>query len=40
MSDDRLDEILGRIRAIPHIEFVRIGTACPASCPSASRRSW
>jgi lysine 2,3-aminomutase len=33
MSDDRLDEILGRIRAIPHIEFVRIGSRVPSFLP-------
>jgi lysine 2,3-aminomutase len=33
MSDDRLDEILGRIRAIPHIEFVRIGSRVPGFLP-------
>ncbi len=26
LSDDRLDEILGRLRAIPHVEIFRIGT--------------
>jgi lysine 2,3-aminomutase len=33
MSDDRLDEILGRIRAIKHIEFVRIGSRVPSFLP-------
>lgn len=33
MSDDRLDEILGRIRAVPHIEFVRIGSRVPGFLP-------
>jgi lysine 2,3-aminomutase len=33
MSEDRLDEILGRIRAIPHIEFVRIGSRVPSFLP-------
>jgi lysine 2,3-aminomutase len=33
MSDDRLDHILRRLRAIPHIEFVRIGTKMPAVLP-------
>lgn len=32
-SDKRLDELLGRIRAIPHIEFVRIGTRVPVFLP-------
>ncbi|HEY3445050.1 MAG TPA: KamA family radical SAM protein [Myxococcales bacterium] len=26
LSDDRLDEILGRLRSIPHVEIFRIGT--------------
>ena len=31
--DDRLDRILTRLRAIPHIEFVRIGTRIPIFLP-------
>jgi lysine 2,3-aminomutase len=33
LSDDRLDWLLGRLRAIPHVEFVRIGTKIPAVLP-------
>ncbi|MEW6338338.1 MAG: KamA family radical SAM protein [Acidobacteriota bacterium] len=33
MSDDRLDDYLGRIRAIDHIEFVRIGSRVPSFLP-------
>jgi lysine 2,3-aminomutase len=33
MADDRLDWILTRVRAIPHVEFVRIGTKKPAVLP-------
>jgi len=33
MSEDRLDDLLGRIRAIPHIEFVRIGSRVPCFLP-------
>ncbi len=33
LSNDKLDAILGRLRAIPHIEFVRIGTKMPAVLP-------
>jgi lysine 2,3-aminomutase len=33
MSEDRLDDLLGRIRAIPHIEFVRIGSRVPGFLP-------
>ncbi len=30
MSDEPLDNLLGRLRAIPHIEFVRIGSRVPS----------
>jgi lysine 2,3-aminomutase len=33
MSEERLDWILRRLRSIPHIEFVRIGTKMPAVLP-------
>jgi lysine 2,3-aminomutase len=33
LDDDRLDFILGRLRAIPHLEFVRIGSKQPAVMP-------
>ena len=33
LSDDKLDWIIGRLRAIPHIEFIRIGTKMPAVLP-------
>ncbi len=33
LSDDKLDRILTRLRTIPHIEFVRIGTKMPAVLP-------
>ncbi|MCC7335682.1 MAG: KamA family radical SAM protein [Pirellulaceae bacterium] len=33
LSDDKLDFILRRLRAIKHIEFVRIGTKMPAVLP-------
>ncbi len=33
LSDDKLDYILGRLRQIKHIEFVRIGTKMPAVLP-------
>ena len=33
LSEDKLDWILGNLRAIPHIEFVRIGTKMPAVLP-------
>lgn len=33
LSDDKLDYVLRRLRAIKHIEFVRIGTKMPAVLP-------
>jgi len=33
LSDDRLDWLLGRLRQIPHVEFVRLGTKMPAVLP-------
>jgi lysine 2,3-aminomutase len=32
-SDDKLDHLLGRLRAIPHVEFLRIGTRIPIFLP-------
>lgn len=33
LSDERLDWILSRLAAIPHVEFLRIGTKVPAVLP-------
>ncbi len=33
MSDATLDQLLGRLRAIPHIDFLRIGTRIPGFLP-------
>jgi lysine 2,3-aminomutase len=33
MGEEKLDWLLGNLRAIPHIEFVRIGTKMPAVLP-------
>lgn len=33
MSDDRIEWLLQRIRAIPHVEFLRVGTKVPAVLP-------
>lgn len=33
LSDDRLEYILSRLRAIEHVEFIRIGTKIPAVMP-------
>lgn len=33
MADDRLDWLLGRIRAISHVEIIRLGTKTPAVLP-------
>jgi lysine 2,3-aminomutase len=32
-SDDRLEEIISRLRAIPHIEIIRMGTKMPVVLP-------
>ncbi|WP_238360956.1 KamA family radical SAM protein [Iningainema tapete] len=34
MADEPLDKLLGRLRAIPHIEFVRIGSRVPCFLPT------
>jgi lysine 2,3-aminomutase len=33
MADDKLDWLLARLRAIPHVEFIRIGTKAPLVLP-------
>lgn len=33
LSTRRLDHVLGRLRAIPHVEIIRIGTRLPVVCP-------
>jgi len=33
LSDDKLDHLLGALRAIPHVEFLRIGTRIPIFLP-------
>jgi lysine 2,3-aminomutase len=33
LSDDKLENLLGRLRAIPHIEFLRIGSRIPTFLP-------
>lgn len=33
LSDARLDHLLGRLRAIPHVEFIRIGSRMPVFLP-------
>lgn len=33
VSDDRLEYIISRLRAIPHVEIIRIGTRTPVVCP-------
>jgi lysine 2,3-aminomutase len=38
MSEDKLDWILSRLRAIPHVEFIRIGTKMPAVLPQRITR--
>ena len=33
LHDERLDELLTRLRAIPHVEFIRIGSKVPVVLP-------
>ena len=33
LSDERLDDVLGKLKAIPHVEFIRIGTRNPVTLP-------
>jgi lysine 2,3-aminomutase len=33
LSTGKLDDLLGRLRAIPHLETIRIGTRIPVVCP-------
>ena len=33
LSDERLDDVLTKLRAIPHVEFIRIGTRNPVTLP-------
>lgn len=33
LADDRLDHILGALRAIPHVQILRVATRAPVSCP-------
>jgi lysine 2,3-aminomutase len=33
LSDDRLEEIIGRVRAIKHVEIIRIGSRVPCTLP-------
>ena len=33
LSDEKLDALLSRLRAIPHVEIIRIGTKVPVSLP-------
>ena len=39
LSDERLDYLLGRLRAIQHVEFVRLGTKVPVVLPMRVTRS-
>ncbi len=39
LSDDKLERLLSRLRAIPHLDFIRIGTKAPVVIPQrVSRR--
>ena len=39
LSDERLDYLLGRLRAIKHVEFVRLGTKVPVVLPQRVTRA-
>jgi lysine 2,3-aminomutase len=39
LSDERIDYLLGRLRGIKHVEFVRLGTKLPALLPMRITRS-
>jgi lysine 2,3-aminomutase len=39
LSDEHLEWLLSRLRAIPHVEFLRIGTKVPAVLPQRVTRS-
>ena len=39
IGDDKLDWLLGRLRAIKHIEFLRIGTKIPMVLPQRITKS-
>jgi lysine 2,3-aminomutase len=39
LSEERLDYLLGRLRGIKHVEFVRLGTKVPAVLPMRVTRS-
>jgi lysine 2,3-aminomutase len=39
LSDERLDYLLGRLRAIKHVEFVRLGTKVPVVLPMRVSRA-
>ncbi len=39
IADDKLDYLLGRLRAIKHIEFVRLGTKVPTVLPMRVTKS-
>ncbi len=39
LSDERLDYLLGRLRAIKHVEFVRLGTKVPVVLPMRITRA-
>jgi lysine 2,3-aminomutase len=38
LSDKKIDHLLGRLRAIPHVEFIRIGTRIPVFLPQRITR--
>jgi len=39
LSDERIEWLLSRLRAIPHVEFLRIGTKVPSALPQRITRN-
>lgn len=33
LADERLDEVLGALRAVPHVQILRLATRSPVACP-------
>jgi len=38
LDDERIEWILRKIKEIPHVEVIRIGTRIPSACRRGSRR--
>ena len=40
MADHKLEEIIKRLREIPHVDVIRLGTRTLWLCPSGSQMTW